>query len=232
MCPHLLYYEIMRQCKDPKYLRLKMVQFAQKCGNKPTARAFSTTVKTVRKWRTRYEKDRYQGLNDQSRAPKNPAHKIKPSIRKKVIELKYRLPSFGAERIKRDFSLSLSVKAIRKIWSEEGLVKKKRKKHKTKNDLRAVKSQWRLFEQTDIDVKHLNDIPEYWPQMRSLGLPRYQYTAREVVSGIMFLGFADECCLQYATLFAEILTNHLKQCDIDLSGCRFQTDNGSEFIGS
>ncbi len=104
MCPYL-YYEIMRKSKDKKYFRLKMAKYAQKHGNKPAARIFSTTVKTVRKWRRRYEESGYQGLNDQSRAPKNPAKRILPSQREKAIVLKKKLPSFGADRIKRDFEL-------------------------------------------------------------------------------------------------------------------------------
>jgi len=231
MCP-IPYYEIMRQSKDKRYFRFKMVQYAQEHGNKPAARAFGSSVRTVRKWRSRYEKDGYKALNDQSRAPKNPHRKVKSGLRKKAIELKKRLPSIGAKRIIEFYSLPISDKTLRRIWREEGLLKRKRKKYKTKNDLRAVKAAWRLFEQTDIDTKHLYDIPEYWTQMRQMGLPRYQYTAREVVSGMMFLGFADECCLPYATLFAEVIIDHIKKCGINLSDCRFQTDNGSEFIGS
>ena len=78
-------------------------------------------------------------------------------------------------------------KAIRKIWKEEGLLKKKRKKHKTKNDLRAVKAAWKLCEQIDIDTKDLIDIPELWPQIQDNGLPKVQYTAREVVSGLHYV---------------------------------------------
>ncbi len=226
------FYKVMRESKDPIELRYRLVRFASEHGVKPAARAFGTTPKTVRKWLGRWKPDTKKGLASQSRAPKNPARKITPSQRQKAIELKRRLPSFGAERIKRDFSLTISVKAIRRIWRQEGLIRVKRKKHKTKNDLRALKAQWRLFEQVDIDTKHLSDIPEYWPQMQRLGLPRFQYTAREVVSGVQFLGFADECCLQYATLFAQILINHLNLCGLDLAKGRFQTDNGSEFIGS
>jgi len=41
--------------------------------------------------------------------------------------------------------------------------------------------------------KHLfKDIPHYRPQMKTLGLPKYQFTAREVCSGLMYLGFANE----------------------------------------
>jgi transposase len=209
-----------------------MVTYAQCHGNKPCARAFGTTVKTVRKWRSRYEKHGYKGLYDLSRAPKDPPLKIPDSSKRRVISLKKRLRSFGAERLKRDFGVVISVKAIRKIWREKGLTRRKRKKHKTKKDLRAIKSAWKLFEQIDVDTKHLYDIPEYWPQMRHLRLPSYQYTARDVVSGTQFLGFADECCLSYATLFADLLIRHLTLCGVELSGSRIQTDNGSEFIGS
>lgn len=41
--------------------------------------------------------------------------------------------------MKRDFSLTLSEKALRAIWREEGLSKLKRRKHKTKQCLREVK---------------------------------------------------------------------------------------------
>ena len=104
--------------------------------------------------------------------PKNPSIRITKAQRNKVIELKKKMPSFGAERLKGYYNLTLSDKAIRKIWKEEGLLKKKRKKHKTKNDLRAVKAAWKLCEQIDIDTKDPIDIPELWPQIQDNGLPR------------------------------------------------------------
>jgi transposase len=226
------YYNDMRKSKDPRYNRLKMVEYAIEHGNKPAARVFNTTVKTVRLWRRRYEKDGYDGLIDKSRAPRNPHNKITPEQRSKAIKLKKLLKSFGAKRIKRDFSLTISVKAILRIWREHKLIRLKRKKRKRKNDLRKMKAEWKVFEQIDIDVKHLYDIPEYWIQMRKLGLPKYLYTARDVVSGATFTAFADECCLSYATLFADIIIDHLLKCGVQLSGSRIQTDNGSEFIGS
>ena len=41
-----------------------------------------------------------------------------------------------------------SEKAHRAIWRDEGLLRKKRRKHQTKQCLREVKKLWRLFEQT------------------------------------------------------------------------------------
>jgi len=139
----------------------------------------------------------------------------------------------GAEAIKVLEDIPLSTKTMRKIWRQEGVSRRKRrKKHVTKQNLREVKKQWALFQQIDEDTKDLTDIPEYWPQMKGKGLPKVQYTARDVTSGMMFLGFADEKSLTYATLFAEYLNKHLQRAGADLSKTVRQTDNGSEYIGS
>ena len=228
----ITYFDMMRQSKDPKFIRYRMVCYAKEHGVKPAARAFNTTPKTVRKWLKRWEPGSMEGLSEKSRAPKRPSMHITKEQRQEVIHLKKKLPSFGAERIKKNNGLSLSEKAIRRIWKQEGLLKRKRKKHKTKQDLRSVKALWRLFEQLSIDTKDLEDIPELWPQIRALGLPKIQYTAREVVSGMQFLGYAQERSLIYAALFAKRLIAHLLMTGVDLDGSRTQTDNGSEFIGS
>ncbi len=231
MCP-VDYYTNMRNCKDKRLLRYHLVIHAHEHGIKATARAFKTTPKTVRKWCCRYQPGTLKGLEDQSKAPRSQKCRIPEDQRQKAIELKKKLKNIGAGWIKREFGLSISEKAIRKIWKAEGLLRRKRRKHKTKQDLREKKAQWPLFQQTDIDTKELDDIPEYWPQMKRHGLPKWQYTAREVVSGLQFLGFAQECNLTNANLFAEIVLTHLQTCGVRLSGCRIQTDNGHEFVGA
>jgi hypothetical protein len=122
---------------------------------------------------------------------------------------------------------------MRKIWRENGVSsRQRRKKHVTKNNLRHIKKEFDLFQHTCEDTKYLNDIPEYWPYMTKLGLPKVQYTYREVSSGIMYLGYADGLSLTYATLFSEYIQYNLKTLGIDLSNTTRQTDNGSEYIGS
>jgi transposase len=222
----------MRESKDPKYLRLELVRYAKEHGVKPTAREFSTTPKTVRKWLSRWNEKTLDSLQEYSRAPKNPARRILPEIRQRIIELKRKLPSWGAERTKRDFDVPISEKAIRSSWRQEGLLKRPRRKHKTKQDLREIKAQWRVFEQTCLDTKDLIDIPKLYLQLKRLQLPKVQYTAREVVSGLQFIAYAQERSLMFATLFAEIIIDHLHRCGVSLKNCRFQTDNGSEFIGA
>ena len=48
----------------------------------------------------------------------------------------------------------------------------------------------------------------------------------------MFLGYADELALSYAQLFAERILRHLRACGIPLARTTWQSDNGSEFVGS
>src|SRR5256714_1227759 len=130
MCP-LRYYPMLRRTTEPTYLRFEMVRFAREHGIKPAARQFSTTVKTVRKWLRRWEPGSLRGLADHSRAPLRPRRGITAAQRRRAVSLKRRLPSWGAARMKRDFRLSLSEKALLRIWRDEGLSKKKRRKHKT-----------------------------------------------------------------------------------------------------
>ena len=226
------YYDIMRNAKDRRTVRYRVVAYALEHGVKPAVRRFRMCPKTVRKWRDRFEEEGWEGLEDRSRAPKNPAHRVSDHRRRRAVELKKRFPQFGAERLRRDFGLSVCPATARKIWREEGLLRRRRRKHKTKQNLRQVKAQWRLFEQTCVDTKDLDDIPELWTAVRRGHAPRVQYTAREVSSGMQFLAYGDERALCYATAFARRIIAHLESCGVDLRRCRVQTDNGSEFIGA
>jgi len=223
---------MIKLSKDSRQYRFEVVRYAKEHGVKPAARHFSTTPKTVRKWLKRHHPNSLEGLSDQSKAPKNPKTHITEEQKNQVIQLKKLLPSFGADRIKHLYQLKISEKTIRKIWRQEGLLKTKRRKHKTKQNLREIKAKWKSFEQISIDTKDLIDIPEYWPQIRKARLPKVQYTARDVTSGIQFIAYADERSLCYSTLFVDIILNHLKACQVHFKNSRAQTDNGCEFIGS
>jgi transposase len=232
MCPYT-YYSIMRKSKDKKQIRYQMVVSVETHGIKKTAEYFTTTRNTVRKWFRRWKKEGYRGLEELSRRPHTSPMATSGEERKRLVQLKKRYKRMGADSIKIIEDIPLSAKTIRKIWRQEGIRSRKRRaKHVTKHNLREVKRQWALFQQIDEDTKDLIDIPEYWPQMKGKGLPKVQYTARDVTSGMMFLGFADERSLTYATLFAEYLNNRLQGAGADLSKTVRQTDNGSEYIGS
>ena len=212
-------------------LRLRMVKHALAYGVKPTARVFDTTPKTVRKWLGRYRQERLAGLNELPRIPLNCPHKTSSAWARKIVHLRKQFPFKGAKRLKREHHLPCSHEAVRRILHEHGLIRKRRKKHKRKKDLSRIKKKWKLFGQFSTDTKDLKDIPHYWPQMKRLALPNYQFTAREVRSGLMFLAFAREKTAVNACLFAQMLCDHLRRCGVEMKNVKFQTDNGSEFIG-
>jgi len=212
-------------------LRLRMVRHALVYGVKPTARVFQTTPKTVRKWLKRYQQERLAGLNELPRIPLHCPHKISAQLERRIVRLRKRYPFMGPKRLKYMHNLPCSHEAIRRVLHDYGLIKKRRKKHKRKKDLSRIKKKWPLFKQITVDTKDLKDIPHYWPQMKALGLPKYQFTAREIRSGLMFLGFANEKTAVNGCLFAQVLCEHLRRCGVDMTRLSFQTDNGSEFIG-
>jgi transposase len=232
MCPYR-YYDVMRESKDPRQVRYQMVLSVENRGIKATAQYFQTSRNTVRKWHRRWRKEGYRGLEELSRRPHHCPNATPPAERRMLVEFRHTYKRLGAEAVKTIKGLHRSTRTIRKIWREEHVSSRaRRKKYITKRNLREIKKHWRLFEQIDEDTKYLNDIPEYYPQMMARGLPRFQYTAREVTSGLLFWGFAQELTLTYANLFAEYLNAKLTSLGVDLSRTRRQTDNGSEFIGS
>ena len=235
MCP-LSYYQIMRNCKDKRAHRYQMVQYALSHGVKPTARIFGTSPPVVRKWLTRFKEQGYAGLIDLSRKPHHSPRATHQSIKDHIVGLKknkYR--RLGAEQVRTLENLPQAPKTIRKFWREAGVARgRRKKKYITKQNLREVKKQFYLFQQSCEDTKDLFDIPEYWPQMKRLNLPVVQYTRREISCGILFLGFANERSLIHAALFASYINHQMtkyKAMPKDDSA-RCQTDNGSEFIGS
>lgn len=232
MCPYP-WYQVMRLSKDKKQQRYQMVIYAKEHGVKPAARTFATGPKTVRKWLNRFEQNGYQALNDLSRRPHSSPKTIQDALTKKIVALKSKYKRVGAVHVKILENLPVSSKTIRKIWRANGVSSRaRRKKYITKLNLREIKKQFALFERVCEDTKDLFDIPEYWPQMKMKGLPKTQYTFREISCGVQFLGFADERSLSHSELFADYVNEHLKKYNLIVEKGIRQTDNGSEYIGS
>ena len=232
MCPYQ-WYQVMRLSKDKKQQRYQMVVYAKEHGVKPAAITFATTPKTVRKWVGRFEVGGYQALADLSRRPHRSPNKTSSEAISKIIELKDEYKRLGAEQIKILENLTTSAKTMRKIWRENGVSsRQRRKKHVTKQNLREIKKQFALFERVCEDTKDLDDIPEYWPQMMRKRLPKVQYTLREISCGVQFLGFSDERSIIHSELFAEYINEHLEKYGLIIKEGVRQTDNGSEYVGS
>jgi transposase len=97
------YFDLVRQMKNPYSYRLALVDYARAHGIKAAARAFQTTVPTVRKWLRRYQAQGAKGLQALSRAPHRCPHKVGGEIEKPVLALRRHLPTFSAQRLRRDF---------------------------------------------------------------------------------------------------------------------------------
>lgn len=232
--PPMEYFNMI-QAKDEGFrfgVRKRMVMDALELGNKPAARLHKTTVKTVRLWARRYQAEGLPGLEERSREPKWIPHKTSAEVADRVVAQKKLLKGFGVGRMVTEFELGCGKGAALRICREAGLLIGRKKKRQRRNDLRAMKAAWRVGEVACVDTKDLSDIPAYWTQMKRLNLPAWQYTYREVRSGLMFLGYAQERSLQHATVFAEWVTAWLSEHGMRQPGDRWQTDGGSEFIGS
>ena len=232
MCP-IEYYQIMRNCTDKKQHRYQMVVHAQKNGVKPAARVFNTSPLVIRKWRDRYRDEGYQGLENRSCKPNIMPRETPAAEKRGIVSLRKKYKRMGAIQVKRIEGLEQSAVTIRKIWREAGVGRtRRRKKYKTKQNLREVKKRYELYKKACEDTKDLDDIPEYYMQMKKNKLPVVQYTHREVSTGIQFLAFADERSLTHATIFARYINKHLEKYDLLPDEAIRQTDNGSEYIGS
>lgn len=211
-------------------LRLRLVQSASRIGVKPTARLYGTSPHTVRTWLRRYQSHRRSGLGDRFYAPHTCPHKTSPDIEHQVVAAR-ELSDFGPRRLKVEFELAPSVGAIARILRQQGLVRPRKRKSVTKQDLRARKAAWPVFSKLCHDTKDLDDIPCYWTQAQALRLPLVQYTAREVRTGLTFADYAQSRSASLACVFAQRVISQLAACGVELTQVGFQTDNGSEYIG-
>jgi transposase len=212
-------------------MRKTVVQEALAKGIKPTARRFGMSKNTVRLWIRRFKVEGNDGLLDRRAGPNYIPHKTSQESEDKIVEIRKAAKCYGASRLKHFFCLAPSVGAIQRILRARGLTRRIRRKHQKKNDLRAIKAQtYKALEKLQMDIKYLTDIPPYWEQMQRFRLPRFQYTVRDVKSGMLFLGFADEISECNARQMAEYvlskITPHFPGKVI------MQTDNGVEFSGT
>jgi len=225
------YYEALKQMKNVYDIRKKIIEYAKIFGISAAANKYSTTRKTVRKWLNRYKEEGLKGLSDKSRAPKSSPLKIKKEEEEYILSKRKKHPYMGAERLKMEFNIKRSLGSIHRVIKEAGLVRGRKKKYKVKRDLREIKARLRAFEKMQVDIKELKDIPQYYPYIL-VGYPKYQFTGRDVRTGIDFISFGYEKSAINVGIFMLYLCNHLKDAGVDLKEVEFQSDNGSEFIGA
>ena len=211
-------------------VRKAIVHEALEDGIKPTARRWDMSKNTVRTWVRRFQEEGNDGLIDRRNGPKVIPHKTSLETESQIIALRKAAPCYGAKRLKYFFRVPASVGAIQRIIRDHGLTRKIRRRHKKRNDLREIKARYKACEKLQMDIKYLTDIPPYWEAMQRLRLPKFQYTVRDVKSGMLFLGFADEI----SELHAETMARYVLDGIVPYfpGKVTLQTDNGAEFSGT
>jgi len=71
------------------------------------------------------------------------------------------------------------------VWREAGLLKKRKRKRVRKKGCRW-KGKLAPFELVQVGTKDLSDVPEFWRLRKELGLPRWQFSFRDVATGLVF----------------------------------------------
>ena len=224
------YYEAYREMRSCYEIRFKLVHCALESGVSKAAKEFGTTRKTVRKWLTRYQNKGTSGLIDHSRCPHHSPFKIDIEEEQRILAIRRRHPYLGPIRIKSEHAIRCSPATIHRVLKSNDLIRPRKHKSQVKRDLRALKARMRVFEKIQIDLKELGDIPHYYPYWWH-NYPKYQITARDVRTGLMYLGYAYEKTTTNVAVFTYLLGCHLLRCGVDLSQTVWQSDNGTEFIG-
>jgi transposase len=226
------YYEVLRDSPDPYHFRVKLVEYAVKHSIKGAAKHFACSRNTVRKWLRRWKEEGPKGLRNRSRRPKRSPNKTPKALEDKVVELRKQLKKISGKRLRMEFGIPLRPSTIYRIYNDNDMPKVTWKKHKKKQDLREEKKKLKVFEKIQIDIKDLSDIPHYLHSYHRTKLPRYQFTARDVKSGAMFVAFAKNKGLENASTFCAYLLAHLKKLGINVKDVGIQTDNDGAFVGN
>lgn len=213
-------------------VRVEMVQYAERHGVRRAAGAYGTTAKTVRKWRDRYREEGVTGLEDRSRRPKNSPGRTPRKVEKLVLRLREQYSTWGGRRLVERFELPCSAPTVYNILKRHNAYTPRKKRWRQKRDLREKKKRLGPLGKVQFDLKHLTDIDEYYRPLKAYELPRYEYTARDVRTGMVVVAFAYEASLTNAVTFARYVAGHLERWGVKVRGTTWQTDNGPEFVGS
>jgi transposase len=212
--------------------RAAMTRYAENHNVTATAEYFEATRKTVRKWINRYD-GTLDSLEDHSKRPRNIQTVVKPESLEKIKQAcetqKAANKKIAGTYLIRDNELPYSLPTVNKYINLLGFKQEKVSHKKRKRNLRELKRTMKSFEKIQVDIKYLDDIPEFYSEYYTLKLPRYQITARCVKSGALFIGYAEEKTNLNTAIFIYMLLSHLQDNGIDITKITIQTDNGTEF---
>jgi len=207
-----------------------MYYLSEKYGVSEAARRLDTTRKTVRLWRDRYREDKEHGLKNLSRIGQNHPLKMPESVHDAILKERKIRGNPGAQTIINNLKLSYSAKTVNKVLKRAGLTSRHKTRYRKKMDMRAVKASYKPMEKIQIDVKYYNDIANQYEAYQKKAIPKFQITARDYRTGMVFMGFTNHKDVLSTSIFAEYLIGYLKGLGLASNDISFQTDNGTEFV--
>jgi len=211
-------------------LRYQMYFYAETYGTSEAARRLNTTTKTVRLWRDRYREDKELGLQNKSRVGQNHPLKMPQEVQDAIIKERKTRGNPGARTIINNLNLPYSAKTVHKVIKRHDLTLKHRTRYRKRHDMSAVKALYKPFEKIQIDTKYYNDIPEQYAAYQQGLIPRFQITARDYRTGMVFMGFTNYKDTLSTSIFADYLIGYLKGLGYQPNEIIFQSDSGTEFI--
>ena len=227
------YIDIIKNSHDHHWIRKKIVDSEKKIGVKPTARKYHCSVNTVKKWRDRYKLAPRKKLVSKSKKPHSNPKTMdiywEATIVTTCEEFATNQKRLNSALLKKKFDIPYSSKSVRKVMIKHGHAKLNKRKSVRKVDLWAIKKKMKAFQKIQVDVKYLDDIPELYREYVVHKLPKYQYTARCVKTGALFICYGRQLSTSNAATFIHLLANHLKKHRVKLWKTTIQTDNGVEF---
>jgi len=238
-----VYYDRLRDSKDPESYRRSMIDFFLAHGENvsETARTFRTSRPTVLKWVQRFRKQGQRGLRDRSRRPHCCPHKTPPQHEELIAKLrtndgKKPKTRIGQDKIKlllkQRHQLDISSSTINRVLHARKLIRPRRRKYQKKREIALYRKLLKALGFWQVDVKYLNDIPSIYPLVLRRILPKYEYTIRDVVTGTTFICYAHQLSTLNSARFIALCLDHFRSYGLDLSQITVQSDNGPEFIGS
>lgn len=234
----LTYFMAIRNNLNPELVRERMVNryYEVNCNTSLVAREYFTKRQTVSFWVLRYESEGIEGLKDKSRRPHNIPNKTPEWIEREIVKIaKAKKCHVGQDRIQSELrkeGIKRSTSVINRIMNDKGLIKKRRKKWKNKKQIQEYKKKLKALRNWQVDLKDLIDIPNIYALIASGIIPRYQYSAKDVITGSAFVAYGWQKTEINSIRFIQTLFEHLAKYGIHSSKISIQTDNGSEFIGN
>ncbi|MBC7319865.1 helix-turn-helix domain containing protein [bacterium] len=121
------YFERIRDSKDPVKIRLKIIEYLEKCKSiSETARRFRVSRQIVRKWEQRYREEGIEGLKDKPKTPKKRRTVLTEEIVKLILKLRQEY-NYGPRKIKQIlqelYNINISEHPIYNVLKTNGLIK-------------------------------------------------------------------------------------------------------------